>query len=78
MSKRAVPRDAPHTPTVKGDAGMIVAEYRFGNTVCKINDALIARTAEEREMIDEQIATAAYACLEDEEIPADRGPQSAG
>ncbi|WP_160327784.1 hypothetical protein [Paenibacillus sp. 32O-W] len=44
---------------------MIVAEYRFGNTICKINDACIATTPEERELIDEQIATAAYACLED-------------
>ena len=67
-----VPRDAPHTPTVRGDAGMIVTEYRFGNTVCKINDALIAKTPEEREQIDEQIATAAYACLED------GGDESAG
>lgn len=62
---RAVHQRAQHTHIPRGDAGVIVAEYRFGNTVCKINDAFIV-PEEEREQIDAEIATAAYACLSDE------------
>ena len=65
MKGWAVHLQTPHTHMARGDAGVIVAEYRFGNTVCKINDAYIVQTEEEREQIDAQIATAAYECLVD-------------
>jgi hypothetical protein len=51
----------------RGDAGVIVAEYQFGNTIVRINDAYIVQTEEERELIETQIATAAYECLVDED-----------
>lgn len=63
---RAVHHQTRHNHSGRGDAGVVVAEYQFGNTVVRVNDALIARTAEERDVIDEQIATAAYACLVDD------------
>lgn len=68
---RAVPGDDRHTHTPRGNAGMIVAEYQFGNTVVRINDAFISKMPEERDAVDAEIATAAYACLADAEEASD-------
>lgn len=69
---RAVHNRSRHILQTGGDAGMIVATYQIGNTICKINDALITKTPEEREQADIEIATAAFRCLEER----DRRPGS--
>lgn len=61
----AVPRQNQHTHNSGRDESMIVASYQFGETKVHICDGHIAQTPEERDRIDENIANAAWACLQD-------------
>ncbi|ASA20236.1 hypothetical protein [Paenibacillus donghaensis] len=60
-----VPHTIQHTHKARGDAGMIVASYTFGETKVHICDDHIAKSPEEREKVDTAIADAAWACLQD-------------
>ncbi|MGG1672904.1 hypothetical protein ACIFOE_20150 [Paenibacillus sp. NRS-1783] len=44
---------------------MIVKTYKFGETTVHISDSHIAKTQEERDRVDAEIATAAWACIQD-------------
>lgn len=61
----AVPQRTVHKHNPGRDAGMIVASYQFGETKVHICNDHIATTQEERDRIDEEIAYAAWACLQD-------------
>lgn len=60
-----VPRSSRHTHNARGDAGMIVATYTFGDTKVHICDDHLVTDPEERERVEIAIADAAWACLQD-------------
>lgn len=61
----AVPQREEHKHNPGRDEGMIVKTYKFGETTVHISDSHIAKTQEERDRVDAEIATAAWACIQD-------------
>lgn len=49
----------------RGDDSMVVAEYKYGNTRVKINNAYVCKTPEEREEIDREIAMVAWSIIDE-------------
>lgn len=60
-----VPRSSRHTHNARGDAGMIVATYTFGETKVHICDDHLVTDPTERDRVETAIADAAWACLQD-------------
>jgi len=61
-----VPRDAPHTPTVRGDAvmkqqGNIVKTYRLGKTIVHVCSDHFAKTEEEKKKVIREMHLAGWA-----------------
>jgi len=46
----------------RGD-GMVVQEYKFGNSKVKMNDAYVCKTKEQRDIADREVALAAWAII---------------
>jgi hypothetical protein len=63
-SKKVVPLYPPHK-LKRRDAPMIVKTYSYADgTVVHIDDSYVARTDEEKEKVDTEIAAAAWAIVE--------------
>lgn len=61
----AVPQRGSHINNPGRDAGMIVAAYQFGETKVFICNDHISTDQDELDRIDREIATAAWACVQD-------------
>lgn len=42
---------------------MVVQEYQFGKTKVKMNDAYVCKTKEQRDLVDKEVALAAWAII---------------